>query len=246
MLWKSDASCGAAVLPTSPPIGRVQRLPRPASAGRRGGHAGTRTRVSSRAALLTSVSELTPISSFGGDIVGSSPGRAASSATGLRDHPRRGRRTASRGHDVGNTSPPLRSVSSAVNDPGVIYRVDPATGKANVFFDLNTVISQIDLAATKGNSAGAATGLVNWYDITFDPEGYFDGKPSMFVSSVDLRRPGQERDLPDRPRRHLHGHVRRGLAGHLRTNLTVEPSSNPRPAGPGPVVPRGLLVSGGA
>ena len=35
------------------------------------------------------------------------------------------------------------------------------------------------------NSAGAATGLVNWYDMTFDPEGYFDGRPSMFVASVD-------------------------------------------------------------
>ena len=34
--------------------------------------------------------------------------------------------------------------TSAVNRPGVIYRIDPATGKASVFFDLNTVLNQID------------------------------------------------------------------------------------------------------
>ena len=90
-----------------------------------------------------------------------------------------------------NTTPSV--VSGAINRPGVIYRVDPATGKTNVFFDLNTVISQID--ATKGttaaNSLGNSTGLVNWYDITFDPEGYFDGKPSMFVTSVDASDPNK-------------------------------------------------------
>ena len=28
------------------------------------------------------------------------------------------------------------------------------------------------------------TGLENWYDLAFDPEGVFDGKPSLFVSSL--------------------------------------------------------------
>ena len=85
----------------------------------------------------------------------------------------------------------------------MIYRVDPATGKASVFFDLNTVMNQIDPNAlnTDGvnpaaNSLGGhwrrgrSTGC-NWYDIAFDPEGYFDGKPSMFVSTVDRSDPSK-------------------------------------------------------
>src|SRR5581483_11834468 len=75
------------------------------------------------------------------------------------------------------------------NRPGVIYRVDPATGKASVFFDLNTVISQLEPGGNASNSLGNSTGLVNWYDISFDPEGYFDGRPSMFVASVDRQDP---------------------------------------------------------
>ena len=35
----------------------------------------------------------------------------------------------------------------------------------------------------------AWTGLVNWYDISFDNEGYFDGRPSMFVSMADRTDP---------------------------------------------------------
>ena len=66
----------------------------------------------------------------------------------------------------------------------MIYRVDPATGKASVFFDLNTVKSQ-------SNSNGDSTGLVNWYDLAFDPEGYFDGRPSLFVSSFDSSDPSK-------------------------------------------------------
>ncbi|MBV8265976.1 MAG: hypothetical protein JO252_06495, partial [Planctomycetaceae bacterium] len=38
---------------------------------------------------------------------------------------------------------------------------------------------------------GASTGLVNWYDLTFDPEGYFDGRPSLFVTSVDSSDPNK-------------------------------------------------------
>ena len=53
----------------------------------------------------------------------------------------------------------------------MIYRVDPATGKTSVFFDLNTVISQLEPGGNAANSVGNSTGLVNWYDITFDAEG---------------------------------------------------------------------------
>ena len=98
--------------------------------------------------------------------------------------------------------------------PGVIYRVDPATGQASVFFDLNTVLSQIDPsnatpATPAANSLGNSTGLVNWYSITFDSEGIFNGSPAMFVSSVRPIRPEQEHHLRDRSQRHADGRVRR-------------------------------------
>ena len=70
-----------------------------------------------------------------------------------------------------------------INRPGVIYRVDPVTGRSSVFFDLNTVVDQ------KRQGALPSTGLVNWYDLAFDPEGYFDGRPSLFVSSVSQTDP---------------------------------------------------------
>ena len=80
----------------------------------------------------------------------------------------------------------------------MIYRVDPATGKASIFFDLNTVMNQIDPNAltTDGvnpaaNSLGASTGYVNWYDIAFDPEGYYQRQAVMFVSSVDRSDPSK-------------------------------------------------------
>ena len=46
-----------------------------------------------------------------------------------------------------------------VNHPGVIYRVDPATGQSSVFFDLNSVISQID-PSNATPSTPAANGLL--------------------------------------------------------------------------------------
>ena len=58
------------------------------------------------------------------------------------------------GNDVYAISAVPVATPRAINRPGVIYRVDPATGKASVFFDLNTVLSQIDpdntTAATPG------------------------------------------------------------------------------------------------
>jgi hypothetical protein len=119
-------------------------------------------------APLTSVSQLAPASEFGGDIVRIKAGPGGVFGSGVYAISR------GAGENAG-----------AVNRPGVIYRVDPATGKASVFFDLNTVISQLEPGGNASNSVGAQTDLVNWYDIAFDPEGYFDGRPSMFVTSVD-------------------------------------------------------------
>jgi hypothetical protein len=126
--------------------------------------------LASSAAPYVSVAQMTPNSAFGGDIVKIEAGPGGDFGKGVY--------AISRGAG-GNAS------AGAVNRPGVIYRVDPATGKASVFFDLNTVASQYRPGGTAANSLGAETGLVNWYDIAFDSEGYFDGKPSMFVSSVD-------------------------------------------------------------
>jgi hypothetical protein len=128
-------------------------------------------------APITSVSELTPISSFGGDIVTIAAGPGGVFGNVIYAISRGG---------GDNTA------SGAVNRPGVIYRVNPSTGKASVFFDLNTVMSQIDPnAPTAANSLGSATGLVNWYSITFDSEGLFSGTPAMFVSSVDRSDPNK-------------------------------------------------------
>jgi len=148
-------------------------------------------------APFTSVSELTPISSFGGDIVQIQAGPGGVFGNAVYAISRgAGDNGLSSTSNLNSTTPPP-TVTSAINRPGVIYRVDPATGKTNVFFDLNTVISQVNPNATPGNSVGTSTGLVNWYSIAFDPEGYFNGTPSMFVSSVDPLRRREERDLPD-------------------------------------------------
>lgn len=133
----------------------------------------TGTSTFASAAPYTSVSQLTPINQFGGDIVRIEAGPGGDFGKGVY--------AVSRG---------AGSNAGAINRPGVIYRVDPATGKASVFFDLNTVIPQLNPNATSAaNSAGTGSGLVNWYDISFDPEGYFDGRSSMFVATVDATDP---------------------------------------------------------
>ncbi len=127
------------------------------------------------AAPLTSVGLFAPSSDFGGDIVRIRSGPGGDFGKGVY--------AISRG---------AGSNAGAINRPGVIYRVDSATGKASVFFDLNTVVSKLPVPSTDAsNSVGASTGLVNWYDISFDPEGYFDGRPSLFVSSVDRSDPNK-------------------------------------------------------
>ena len=129
----------------------------------------------------TTVALLTPLSDFGGDLVRIEGGPGGEFGRGVY--------AISRG---------AGSDATAVNRPGVIYRVDPATGQSSIFFDLNEVVRQLEVQrdslvtnANASNSLGNSTGFVNWYDMTFDSEGYFDGRPSLFVSSVDRDNPNK-------------------------------------------------------
>ncbi len=141
-----------------------------------------RRRPSTRTAPITSVSELTPISSFGGDIVTIAAGPGGVFGNDVY--------AISRG--AGDNAD-----AGAINRPGVIYRVDPATGKASVFFDLNTVLSQTD-PATPPRATPAANGAADldgrWSTGTASPsipKGIFSGTPAMFVSSVDRSDPNK-------------------------------------------------------
>ena len=129
------------------------------------------------AAAYTSVSQFTPLSSFGGNIVRIQAGPGGDFGKGVYAV------TRGAGDNAGQPG--------VVSRPGVIYRSDPVTGKSSVFFDLNSVISQVSPGATAANSLLPSTGLINWYDIAFDPEGVFDGKPSVFVTSADLSDPSK-------------------------------------------------------
>ena len=131
--------------------------------------------VATSAAPYVSVSQLTPLASFGNNLVRIEAGPGGDFGKQIY--------AITRGTNDG--TPPI----STGGNPGVIYRVDPATGDTSVFFDLNTVVDQAQPGSTAANSAGSSTGLVNWYDIAFDAEGVFDGLPSMFVASVDRTDP---------------------------------------------------------
>jgi hypothetical protein len=137
----------------------------------------TETPSPNSAAGFTSVGLLTSLGAFGGDMVRIEAGPGGDFGKGVY--------AISRGAGA-NADPNFRdsSLPVPINRPGVIYRVDPATGKASVFFDLNTVLAQTDPGAPPGNGALPSTGLVNWYDLAFDPEGVFDGRPSLFVTSI--------------------------------------------------------------
>jgi hypothetical protein len=130
----------------------------------------TGTAYDQSAAGFTSVTKLADRAQFGGDMVRIQAGPGGDFGKGVY--------AISRG---------AGSNTSAVNNPGVIYRVDPATGKASTFFDLNTMIQKIenDPNATAASSVSASSGLTNWYDISFDPEGYFFGRSAMLVSMAD-------------------------------------------------------------
>lgn len=130
----------------------------------------TATNSTTSAAGFTSVTELTSLNQFGGDIVRIQAGPGGDFGQGLY--------AISRG---------AGSNTSAVNRPGTIYRVDTATGNASVFVDLQSVIQKLtnDPTATAASNVSTSSGLVNWYDITFDSEGYFFGRSAMLVSMAD-------------------------------------------------------------
>ena len=117
-----------------------------------------------------------------------------------------------------------------VNHPGVIYRVDPATGKASVFFDLNSVISQIDPGNATPSTPAAnglltSTGLVNWYSITFDSEGVFSGTPAMFVSSVSRSDPSKNIIFEIAPNGTLMGVFTQMTDGLSSLNFNISPTA---------------------
>src|SRR5208337_1755029 len=198
----------------------------------------TATNIST-SAPITSVAELTPLSSFGGDIVRLAAGPGGVFGNGLY--------AISRGAG-GNTG----AVNGAVNRPGVIYRIDPATGKASVFFDLNTVLSQIDpnALATDGknpaaNSLGTSTGYVNWYDIAFDPEGNFDGSPTMFVASADRSDPSKNAIYMISPSGKFLGAFVLMTDGLAATKFNINPTGMVIPGPEDQAFLRGLLAGSG-
>ena len=197
------------------------------------------------AAPFTSVAELTPISSFGGDIVRirSGPGGpfgndvyAISRGAGENSANLTAAQIANN-----NTTAPV--VSGAINRPGVIYRVDPATGKTNVFFDLNTLIPQLEPADNKGataaNSAGAEDRPGQLVRHHLRPRRLLRRQASMFVSSVDRQDPTKNAIYRIAPDGTLHGHVRRLQRRVRRQQPQRQPQRHPRPPGPGPDLPPG-------
>ena len=165
-------------------------------------------------APITSVSELTPISSFGGDIVTIAAGPGGVFGNDVY--------AISRG--AGDNAP------TAVNRPGVIYRVDPATGQASVFFDLNSVISQTDPnnttpATPAANGLLTSTGLVNWYSMTFDSEGVFSGTPALFVSSVSRSDPNKNIIFEIAPNGTLMGVFTQMTDGLSTSNFNINPTA---------------------
>lgn len=199
------------------------------------------------AAPFTSVSELTPISSFGGDIVRIRSGPGGVFGRGVYAISRGAGENGLPAGSTQNSTTLPPTVNGAVNRPGVIYRVDPATGKTSVFFDLNTVVPQLDAnkSTTAANSVGAATGLVNWYDITFDPEGYFDGKPSMFVASVDRSDPAKNAVYRIAPDGTFMGAFVQMTDGQSALKFNVNPSAILVPPVEDQTFLRGLLAGSG-
>ncbi|MFM7130723.1 MAG: S8 family serine peptidase, partial [bacterium] len=134
----------------------------------------TQTAKTESAAGFTSVTQLSSKDEFGKDIVRIQAGPGGDFGKGIY--------AISRG---------AGSNTAAVNRPGTIYRVDTATGKASVFFDMASMIQKLqnDPTANASNGVSNSSGLVNWYDITFDPEGYFFGRSAMLVSTVSNNDP---------------------------------------------------------
>ena len=128
------------------------------------------------------------------------------------------------------TRGPGDNTTAPVNNPGVIYRVDPATGQASVFFDLNSVISQLDPGNATPTTPAAnglltSTGLVNWYSITFDSEGVFSGTPAMFVSSVSRSDPNKNIIFEIAPNGTLMGVFTQMTDGLSSLNFNISPTA---------------------
>ncbi|MDB5351133.1 MAG: hypothetical protein JWN86_2380 [Planctomycetota bacterium] len=174
--------------------------------------------VTASAAPLTSVAQLTSANSFGGDIVKIEAGPGGDFGKGVY--------AISRG--AGENIDPLSrasGIAAPINRPGVIYRVDPATGKTSVFFDLNTVINQIVPGGNGGNGATPGSGLINWYDLAFDTEGVFDGKTSLFVSSLSQTDPNKNVIFRIGPDGSFLGLYIKFTAGATAQNFTRQPSA---------------------
>ncbi len=170
-------------------------------------------------APVTSVSELTPLSSFGNQIVTIAAGPGGVFGKGVYAI------TRGSGDNNGQGGRP-----QGINNPGVIYRVDPATGNASVFFDLNSVISQLDPGNATPSTPAAnglltSTGLVNWYSITFDSEGIFSGTPAMFVSSVSRSDPNKNIIFEIAPNGTLMGVFAQFTDGLSSLNFNISPTA---------------------
>ena len=199
-------------------------------------------------APITSVTEFAPNSEYGGDIVQIAAGPGGDFGKGVYAISRGAGENANAANRAPGTPAP-------VNHPGAIYRIDPATGKASLFFDLNSVVSQINPATTSsnqispnapaGNNLGTATGLVNWYSITFDPEGTFDGKPSMFVSSVDLTDPNKNAIYQIGPDGSLLAVFAKFSSGQSSGAFNINPTAMLVPPVEQQSFLRGLIVSSG-
>ena len=164
-------------------------------------------------APITTVSLLTDSSSFGGDIVRIEAGPGGDFGKGVYAISRGG------GANL-----------DAINRPGVIYRVDPATGKASVFFDLNTVIGAIEPGATAANSLGRPDRPRQLVRPRLR-SGRLLRRPPLAVHLVGRRhRPEQERRLPGRPRRLVPGRLRPVPRRHGRLGGRLQPDLGPRPA----------------
>ena len=138
-----------------------------------------RTGPSRPPAPITTVSQLTDASSFGGDMVRIEAGPGGDFGKGVYAISQAAGANADASFRSSNLPVPI-------NRPGVIYRVDPATGKASVFFDINTVLCP-------DPSAVSAVYMCCLFPQHRTRElvrhrlrsrrRFFDGRPSMFVTS---------------------------------------------------------------
>ena len=204
----------------------ITTLPTGTNSRRRGRHRGQPDRrLPHRRPVHLGHASSTPTSSFGGDIVRIRSGPGGDFGKGVYAISRGAGENAGTSGDQTTTSP---TVTGAINRPGVIYRVDPATGKTSVFFDLNTVVSQLDPARDRRQLVGNADRPGQLVRHRVRPRGLLR-RPAVDVR-LERRplRPDQERGLPDRPRRHVPGGVRPFTDGAVGSEVQREPERDPR------------------